>query len=189
MGNTTIIAADCTWVDWWNQSTNYGTGTTVRIHIYNDGSDYPQRLPYFRIPTITDIPKGAITSFRLYLYGYSEQASPLMDARAQLVTGTWTETGITWSNKGGATGALHTMAGNGTTFPYGSGNAAWRYIALPPKMATDWRDGLVTNAGVYLTRDLAGGLTTRGAYINSDDASSNQPYFYVETAPIAFKTI
>lgn len=177
MATKTYTATDCTYVNWYNPSSNYSTATELHCGITNAG-DYPQRWVLIQSPPLSwydDV--SSINSLYLYLYGYSAQASPLAGCSWSLPASSWDEANVTWNNKPN----FGTRTDSVGTFPYGSGNEDWIYCNLGSTTGDNWRNEVANNYGIYLTRYLANGLVTNYAWIHSEDnASENGPYFYMD---------
>lgn len=129
-------------------STNYGTATTLLI----DGNDGGALLHTYLKFSIGNV--GSISSAKLRLYVANSSSGP-NEVRVVSST-TWTESGITWSNKP-ATGTLVATIGSASA-------GTWLEIDITSAVAPNSTVSLAILPG-----------TTDGLDLNSRNASANRP--------------
>lgn len=163
-------------------NTNYGTDTVM----YDNGTGGTQNLAFVRfnlagncLNTGSPIGPGAtIAGADLKLYLVSKSGIPCGDFHElRLVTGAWSETGITWNNKPGASGTVSVTFAAGTT--------GQQYtIYPPPSDVIGWYSNPSTNYGWRINRvycaDAAPGF---GWSTREEAVSSRRPLLTINYIP------
>ncbi len=179
MATKTYTVTSSTWTNYDSPASNFGANTTLKVGIIWAG--VRQYYGYVQSPPLSWYNNtGTINGLRLYLYGTQVgSGNPYGVSWTRVKEITWDEATITWnSDPEGDFGSRTDTVG---TFPTSGGG--WVYCDCGASIAEDWRDGNYANTGLFLTRYLAAGGNNNFAIINSDDATSNKPYWELDFTP------
>lgn len=158
-----LTASKDSYVNSTSADTNYGKSTSLRVgHVIVPVTTNYRSLVAFNLSALPS--DAVILSATLQLYQTSGSG---FSVKAQALTGSWTETAVTWNNKPA-----------GTTVDERNGGLdadSWFRWDLTP-MAIKWYDGSLTNNGVQIIFDMG---TNNSRYFNSREATENQPELVV----------
>ena len=174
-GSQTLViqpsSAD-TYLDQTNSTTNYGTATTMGVR--NRNGQARRSMVQF---DLSGIPAGStITAATLELYATAAPATA-QTLNVHHVTGTWTETGVTWAT-------IPTYAGTADASISGGTATGWKIWTVTPVVQA-WLAGTYTNYGVLVKCNVETNSTSYAYTISSKEnaTTANRPILRVTYTP------
>ena len=163
-GPITVTASADAWVDQGSRSNNLGSDSILKVQA-KSSTNY-RALVRFELPTS---PVGCVVqSAALRLFAAS--ASSNRTLQALQISGSWTESGVTWNNQPGTTGSAATVSS-------GIGWRQWSVTAQVQAMyAPSANDG-------FLIRDASEGGSGREQQFHAREKGSNIPTLIVTFGP------
>lgn len=155
------LASQDTYVDQSYPAQNFGTTTDLRVRSSSGANR--RTLVRFNLPTP---PTGcSVTGASLGLYLNSGVSGRTLEAYR--ASASWTETGATWNNQPGTTGAAAATASSTAT-----GYKFWDVTSHVQSMYTGANDG-------FVIRDQSEGAATAAEQVYSSRSGANVPFLWV----------
>jgi hypothetical protein len=158
-----------------SQGTNYGAATTVQVESSRALLVDTNKRGFVKFDVAScSIPSGAYVSLATLSVFLSTAPSLSRTWNIDRVTGSWTESGITWSNQPPATGS--TSVTTGTT----------ANVTLQAPVTSDvagFVSGSATNNGWRFSDSLEGSVSVQNGQFNPREAASNPPTLVIRYYP------
>jgi len=144
-----------------SSGTNYGTETNLEAGYDNRGPLYVRYLIKFDLSTIPEY--AVITDAKLTLYGWSHLTTSDNSTYVKMITSTWDESTVTWTNKPTTSATNYDTLANATS-------TTQDFEIDFTSMVNDWINYVYVNNGVMFQWYLDGSSTTvaRKRFYSSD---------------------
>ncbi|KKP52757.1 MAG: Conserved beta helix fold protein [candidate division TM6 bacterium GW2011_GWF2_33_332] len=144
-----------------SSGTNYGTETNLEAGYDNRGPLYVRYLIKFDLSTIPEY--AVITDAKLTLYGWSHLTTSDNSTYVKMITSTWDESTVTWTNKPTTSTTNYDTLANATS-------TTQDFEIDFTSMVNDWINYVYVNNGVMFQWYLDGSSTTvaRKRFYSSD---------------------